>query len=205
MGDNSFSLFVCLYLFVYFKKLQLGYFVFSAARCVNLNPIGYRVAFLRACAQRPRCHKPRASSSQNTYVGVPYLLSRTVPISQHALGQSGNKSALGLTLVKPVVVSCVGISILSGTNSRKTFFVVPRQVVHFGGYLLGKAHSQRVRVVNVSRTSQHLHILGPSTGCFRVRVTDIGKEKNRTSLIKNIRYISMVENAFHFSMRLVCR
>lgn len=52
------------------------------------------------------------------------------------------------------------------------FFLVPRQVVHFGGYLLGKAHSQRVRVVNVSRTSQRLHILGPSTDCFKVRVTE---------------------------------
>ena len=47
----------------------------------------------------------------------------------------------------------------------------PYQVVHFGGYLLGKAHSQRVRVVNISRTSQRLHILGPSTDCFKVRMT----------------------------------
>lgn len=44
------------------------------------------------------------------------------------------------------------------------------QVVHFGGYVVGKPHSQRVRIVNISRTSQRLHILGPATGCFKVPV-----------------------------------
>lgn len=43
------------------------------------------------------------------------------------------------------------------------------QVVHFGGYVLGKPHSQRVRIVNISRTSQRLHILGPATDCFKVQ------------------------------------
>ncbi|CAN0539597.1 unnamed protein product, partial [Ectocarpus sp. 8 AP-2014] len=41
-------------------------------------------------------------------------------------------------------------------------------VVHFGGYVLGRAHSQCVRVVNISRTSQRLHILGPATDNFKV-------------------------------------
>lgn len=36
--------------------------------------------------------------------------------------------------------------------------------------MLGKPHSQRVRVVNISRTSQRLHILGPTTDCFKVLV-----------------------------------
>lgn len=44
------------------------------------------------------------------------------------------------------------------------------QIVHFGGYSLGKAHSHTVRVVNISRTSQRLHILGPSTDYFKVRM-----------------------------------
>lgn len=34
---------------------------------------------------------------------------------------------------------------------------------------MGKPHSQRVRVVNISSTSQRLHILGPATDCFKVR------------------------------------
>lgn len=57
----------------------------------------------------------------------------------------------------------------SGGFSPFSGFLLHHQVVHFGGYTLGRAHSQRVRVVNVSRTSQRLHILGPSTASFKVR------------------------------------
>lgn len=45
---------------------------------------------------------------------------------------------------------------------------VVNQVVHFSGFSIGKPRSQRVKVVNISRTSQRLHIFGPSTDCFKV-------------------------------------
>ncbi|CAM9368319.1 unnamed protein product [Ectocarpus fasciculatus] len=57
---------------------------------------------------------------------------------------------------------------------RNLLFEARPAVVHFGGYVLGKAHSQCVRVVNISRTSQRLHILGPATDNFKMRCNKKG-------------------------------
>lgn len=42
-------------------------------------------------------------------------------------------------------------------------------VIHFGGYQVGQVHSQKVRVVNVSRESQRVHIMNPTTAHFKAR------------------------------------
>ncbi|CAN0008939.1 unnamed protein product [Ectocarpus sp. 6 AP-2014] len=57
---------------------------------------------------------------------------------------------------------------------RNLLFEARPAVVHFGGYVLGRAHSQCVRVVNISRTSQRLHILGPATDNFKMRCNKKG-------------------------------
>ncbi|CAM9360174.1 unnamed protein product, partial [Ectocarpus sp. 8 AP-2014] len=57
---------------------------------------------------------------------------------------------------------------------RNLLFEARPAVVHFGGYVLGRAHSQCVRVVNISRTSQRLHILGPATDSFKMRCNKKG-------------------------------
>lgn len=50
---------------------------------------------------------------------------------------------------------------------RILFFAL-RKVVHFGGYTIGRVHSQRINVLNISRTSQRLHILAPTSDTFKV-------------------------------------
>ncbi|CAM9375864.1 unnamed protein product [Ectocarpus sp. 12 AP-2014] len=57
---------------------------------------------------------------------------------------------------------------------RNLLFEARPAVAHFGGYVVGRAHSQCVRVVNISRTSQRLHILGPATDNFKMRCSKKG-------------------------------
>ena len=42
-------------------------------------------------------------------------------------------------------------------------------MVHFGGYQLHEIHTQYLRVINISSTSQRLNIINPTTPHFKVR------------------------------------
>ncbi|CAM9373948.1 unnamed protein product, partial [Discosporangium mesarthrocarpum] len=57
---------------------------------------------------------------------------------------------------------------------RNLFFEARPAVMHFGGYTVHKAHSQKLRVTNISRSSRRMHILGPSTDSFKVRCNKKG-------------------------------
>lgn len=42
-------------------------------------------------------------------------------------------------------------------------------VLHFGGYQVNQVHTQKVRVVNISREAQRVHIMNPTTASFKAR------------------------------------
>lgn len=47
-------------------------------------------------------------------------------------------------------------------------------IVHFGGYAIHKTHIHKVRVVNISTSSQRVHILNPETPFFKIKVNKKG-------------------------------
>jgi len=47
-------------------------------------------------------------------------------------------------------------------------------VVHFGGYELHQRHTQKIKIVNVSRESQNVHIINPTTPYFRASFQKTG-------------------------------
>ncbi|CAM9797515.1 unnamed protein product, partial [Phaeothamnion confervicola] len=49
------------------------------------------------------------------------------------------------------------------------FFEARPAIVHFGGFTTGETCTVRVEIVNVSATSQRLHLLPPATPAFRIR------------------------------------
>ena len=49
---------------------------------------------------------------------------------------------------------------------RNTTLEVRPSVIHFGGYQVNQVHTQKVRIVNVSRESQRVHIINPTTPHF---------------------------------------
>ncbi|CAM9207897.1 unnamed protein product [Choristocarpus tenellus] len=57
---------------------------------------------------------------------------------------------------------------------RNLLFEARPAVVHFGGYTVHQPHSQMVQVINISRSSQRLHILGPTSEQFKVRCNKKG-------------------------------
>lgn len=68
-------------------------------------------------------------------------------------------------------------------------------VLHFGGYQVDQVHTQKIRVVNVSRESQRVHIMNPTTANFKAR-------NNKKGLIapgmsEDI-YIDFVPNAWQY-------
>mmetsp|Transcript_35904 Transcript_35904/g.83232 ORF Transcript_35904/g.83232 Transcript_35904/m.83232 type:complete len:1012 (+) Transcript_35904:171-3206(+) len=52
---------------------------------------------------------------------------------------------------------------------RNLEFEARPSVVHFGGYQLHEIHTQYLRVINISSTSQRLNIINPTTPHFKVR------------------------------------
>eukprot|EP00903_Cladosiphon_okamuranus_P011978 g11249.t1 len=92
---------------------------------------------------------------------------------------------------------------------RNLLFEARPAVVHFGGYELGKPHSQRVRVVNISRTSQRLHILGPTTDCFKVMNDvvfptrlDFGVHALGETIRHTVKMVCKVPIQFEFQIRV---
>jgi len=68
-------------------------------------------------------------------------------------------------------------------------------VIHFGGYQVGQVHTQKVRVVNVSRESQRVHIMNPTTAHFKARMN---KKGNIAPGMSEDIYIDFVPSAWQY-------
>ena len=68
----------------------------------------------------------------------------------------------------------------AGSNS---IFEIRPSILHFGGYKVGKIMKQTFRIINISQSSQRLHLLDPGTRFFTVNYKKKVHARNRNTAI----------------------